>query len=128
MYEVWLMLNIVWELLLIYRWPAAAALVALAVLWLAARGRSARGSARTFLVVAAVVFPLALVGLPMLTGSSITEARYAPDWLAVLGLAVAAAVLAGAFAAPLGRLLSGAPREHTTRVAPPMSGGAAPRA
>jgi len=127
MYEAWLMLNILWELLLLYRWAAAAVLVALVAVWVTARGRPAAGAVRPFLLSAAMAFPLALVLLPILTGSSITEARYGPDWLAVIGMAAGAAGLVGAFAVPIGRLMSSAPGLPTTGTAPPVSGGAAPR-
>ena len=106
MYELWLMLNIGWELLLMYRWPVIALLVAWVVLMAAARGRPWQGTVATAAVVAAIVFVAALAGLPGLTGSSLGEARYAPDWLAVLGPAAAAAAVAAAFAAPLRRLMS----------------------
>ena len=109
MYEIWLMLNIGWELLLMYRWPVIALLAAWIVLMLAARGRSSQGVTSTAVVVAAIVFVAALVGLPMLTGSSLAEARYAPDWLALLGPAVGAAAIAAAFVWPLRRLMSASP-------------------
>jgi hypothetical protein len=106
MYELWLMLNIGWELLLMYLWPAVALAVAWVALMAAARGRPSRGALTAAVLVAAVVFVAALVGLPRLTGSSLGEARYAPDWLAILGPAAAVAAVAAAFAAPLRRLMS----------------------
>jgi hypothetical protein len=109
MYEVWLMLNIGWELLLMYRWPVIALLAAWTALMAAARGRPSRGALAAAVLVAAIVFVAALVGLPRLTGSSLGEARYAPDWLAILGPAAAAAAVAAAFAAPLRRLMSRTP-------------------
>jgi len=107
MYEIWLMLNIGWELLLMYLWPVIALVVVWLALMLAARRRSSRGAMSAAVVVAVIAFVAALVGLPMLTGSSLAEARYVPDWLAILGPAAGAGVLAAAFAAPLRRLLSG---------------------
>lgn len=127
MYEIWLMLNIVWELVLLHRWALGAVLLGLALLWAAARGRSGRRTGPTFALVAAVVFPLAIVGLPMLFGSSVTEARYGPDWLLVIGSAAGAAMLAGLFAVPVARLLR-TDRNAGARPHPPLSGGAAPRA
>lgn len=107
MYEIWLLLNIGWELLWMYRVPVLAVLLALAAAWFAARGRAASRGRTAFVLAAVVAFPLALFGLPQLSGSSLGEARYLPDWLAAIGLALGAAVLAGAFAAPIARLLSG---------------------
>ena len=107
MYELWLMLNIGWELLLAYRIPVAIVAAALVALWLAARGRPGRAGGRSTVVAAGIAFVAALVVVPMLAKSSIAEARYAPDWLAVVGLAVGVAVLVAAFAAPLRRLVCG---------------------
>jgi hypothetical protein len=104
MYEIWLMLNVGWELLLAYRWPVIGLAVLWAVLWLAARGRGGARAGRAFWLAALITFPIALMAIPMLAKSSIGEARYAPDWLAVLGMAAAAALVVGAFAAPIRRL------------------------
>jgi hypothetical protein len=125
MYALWLMLNIGWELLLVYRWPVIALVVAWVALMAAARGRPSRGALGAAVLVAAVVFVAALVGLPKLAGSSLGEARYAPDWLAILGPAAAVAAVAAAFAAPLRRLLARAPSGGPRRGEP--AGQPAPR-
>jgi hypothetical protein len=105
MYEIWLMLNIVWELAATV-WPA---LLVLALTWLLlvtlALRRRARSPIRAALGVALAGGLLAIVGVPALTQSSIGEARYLPDWLVLSGIAAAAALAAFAFALPLLRLL-----------------------
>ena len=106
MYELWLMANIGWELLLMYRVPVAIVAIACAALWALAARRPARGGGRAVAIAAGAAFVAALVVVPMLARSSITEARYAPDWLAVIGIAAAVAVVVAAFVAPLRRLAS----------------------
>ncbi|MBL8327125.1 MAG: hypothetical protein JNJ89_19425 [Rubrivivax sp.] len=126
MYEIWLMLNILWETALGV-WPllagavlAWAALVALA--W--RRGRDAE--ARTMpagraappgrawapaLGASLVVAVLAFLTLPMLTRSSLRELSYWVDWLSVAGIAAGVGLATFAFAWPAARLWrSGATR------------------
>ncbi len=103
MYEVWLMLNIVYELALTI-WPV---LVALAVAWLflmaRARGRSGRdwraclpGAIGLGLLVAAVIFFVT----PAWTRSSLSEMKYWVDWANLLGIAAAWGAAGVAFAWP----------------------------
>jgi hypothetical protein len=106
MYEIWLMLNIAWELLKLYFWPV----VGLALLWMAlmlmARTRLQSSDWRRFGVVALIAFPVAVIALPWLTLSSIAEARYLLDWITLLGLAAGLAIVVAAFAVPASRLVN----------------------
>lgn len=104
MYEIWLMLNIVWELAL-GAWPG---LLALAVVWLLLMARALRrpGSAwrgslpgAIALAALAAIFVFALA--PGWVQSSLAELRYWVDWTNLLGIAAAAGALVLAFAWPL---------------------------
>ena len=93
MYEIWLVMNIVWEIVLDV-WPAVAAV---AVLWLLAMGqawrrptagwRRAVPAAIGVGVVAAIV---AFLVVPGLTKSSLSELAYWVDWANLLAIAFAA--------------------------------------
>jgi hypothetical protein len=104
MYEIWLTLNILWELAL-GAWPV---LVGGAVLWAvlmitAARRRGAvwsrglPGAAAVGAIAAVVAFVL----VPGLTRSSLGELRYWVDWVNLVGIALAAGGIVAAFAWPL---------------------------
>lgn len=104
MYEIWLMLNIVWELALA-AWPV---LVALGVVWLALmtralRRRGARWLAGLPLALAtgAVVAVIAFFVVPGLTRSALSEMRYWVDWMNLAGIALGVGAVAVAFAWPL---------------------------
>ena len=107
MYELWLMLNIVWETL-VQAWPLVLALglaLALAVgLALARRGADWGRAWRTALAGAVLVGVLAFLALPGLTRSSLGELKYWVDWLALAGIAAACAALAVALLLPLAAL------------------------
>jgi hypothetical protein len=131
MYEIWLMLNILWETALGV-WPllAVAALawvVLVALAWRRSRAAAALGSeagdtraspARRLgrawapaLAAALVVAVLAFFALPMLTRSSLRELAYWVDWLSQAGIAAGVGLVAFAFAWPAARLWrSGATR------------------
>ena len=104
MYEIWLMLNIVWELALSI-WPW---LLALAVLWLVLLmlARGARGADWRACLPKAIVLGL-ILGLviffvtPMWSKSSLGEMKYWVDWAFLIGIAVAWAVAGTLFAWPL---------------------------
>ncbi len=107
MYEIWLMLNIAWEIVRA-AWPwalawalAAAALLAIAV----ARGANWAAGLRVALVVAAVIAVVAFFLIPRLTNSSLAELKYWVDWLTVVGLALVAGGLVGVLTLPLAALL-----------------------
>jgi hypothetical protein len=106
-YEIWLMLNIVWEVLLA-AWPLVLALaLAIAVLGVAALRRPGvdwPGAARIALPGAVVVGLLSFVALPSLTSSSLGELNYWVDWLALAGIAAAFGAVSAALLLPLAAL------------------------
>lgn len=104
MYEIWLMLNIVWEIALGV-WPL---LLVAAVLWLALMGtswRSAGAHWRAALVpalgIGLVMAVVAALMLPGWTQSELSNMGYWVDWAALVGLAAAAGGVVAAFAWPL---------------------------
>jgi ABC-type glycerol-3-phosphate transport system permease component len=104
MYELWLMLNIVYELArpLWPLWLALAVLWAALLAWAAARADADwRRGLRVAIVAALVALPLAFVAVPTATRSSLGELRYWVDWLSLAGIAAAVAVAVAAFAWPL---------------------------
>ena len=104
MYEIWLMLNIVWELALSI-WPW---LLALAVLWLVlmAMAKGGRGADWRACLPKAIALGL-ILGLvilfvtPLWSKSSLGEMKYWVDWANLIGIAVAWAVAGTLFAWPL---------------------------
>lgn len=104
MYEIWLMLNIVWELALSI-WPW---LVALAVLWLVlmAMAKGGRGADWRACLPKAIMLGL-LVGVviffvtPLWSKSGLGEMKYWVDWANLIGIAVAWAAAGTLFAWPL---------------------------
>jgi hypothetical protein len=104
MYEIWLVLNILWELALGV-WPLlVAGLVAWGVLMaVAARrhrlpwGRALGGA----LLIGAVAAVVAFTVVPGLTRSSLGELRYWVDWANLLGIALAVGGIVAAYAWPL---------------------------
>jgi uncharacterized membrane protein YdjX (TVP38/TMEM64 family) len=104
MYEIWLMLNIVWEIALGI-WPL---LLAGAVLWLALLGTAWRQDGRHWrtstwpaLGIGAAVAVVAALVLPGSIGSTLSDMGYWVDWGMLLALAAAAGGVAVAFAWPL---------------------------
>jgi hypothetical protein len=104
MYEIWLVLNILWEIAR-DAWPL---LVAAAVLWAvlmvtaarrrgAAWGRGLPGAVAVGAIVAVAAFLL----VPGLTKSSLGEMRYWVDWANLVGIALAIGAVGVAFAWPL---------------------------
>ncbi len=104
MYEIWLMLNIVYELALSI-WPW---LLALAALWLLLMGRawgrrgadwraSLPGAIVLGLLVAIVIFAVT----PIWNKSALGEMKYWVDWANLLGIAAAWGVAGVAFGWPL---------------------------
>lgn len=107
MYEVWLMMNIVWEWSLA-RWPMMLALLLLLAGWAAVglfRLVSAHGVRWPATALAAVAgFVVGLWLWPALVGSSVSEMRYVVDWMIGLGMAGATAVVTVVLVLPwLGR-------------------------
>ena len=111
MYEIWLVMNILWELALGI-WPllAGAGVLWLAVVMAAAtRPNPQWGPALVpALGVAVAAGVLAFVAVPGLTRSSLVELRYWVDWFNLAGVAAAAGGIALAFAWPLAAM-RGAP-------------------
>ncbi len=108
MYEIWLVMNIVWEIALGF-WPLLAAgavvwLVLMALAWRrpAAQWRSAWPMAAGVAVVAAVV---GFLVVPTTTGSSLHELAYWVDWANLGSIALGIGAAALAFAWPV-RVLS----------------------
>ena len=112
MYEIWLMLNIVWENLLA-AWPLVLVLVLVfaGLTWaaLSRRGSAWRAAWPVALGGAIIVGALAFLGLPSLTGSSLGELKYWVDWLALAGLAGGFALVTAALLLPLTALLKRQP-------------------
>jgi hypothetical protein len=107
MYEIWLMMNIVWEIALDI-WPllAVAAMVWLALMVAAWRRRALpwRSALPMSLGVAAAAALLAVLSVPTLTKSSLGELRYWVDWANLTGVAIGIGGVALAFAWPLSAL------------------------
>ena len=108
MYEIWLVINIVYEIALTI-WPLIAlALVAwLVLLWLA-RGRG--GGAGRAVGVGAVLAVLLFATVPSLTNSSFANMGYWVDWANLLAVALGLGTLAAVFFWPLMALLKGKAR------------------
>lgn len=112
MYEIWLAINILWEIALSV-WPA---LLVAAVLWLALmfvalkRPAPSWRAARSAAIVAALLgFALAIPALPALTRSSLSAMGYWVDWLNLVAISAAAAAVVAAFVWPIGTLLQRPP-------------------
>ena len=107
MYEIWLVMNIVWEIALGI-WPllavgAAAWLVLVVLAWRRPlpHWRSALPMAAGLAAAAALI---AFVAVPMLTRSSLQELAYWVDWANLASIALGIGVAALAFAWPAGVL------------------------
>ena len=106
MYEIWLMLNIVYELAVAI-WPW---LLALAVLWLVLLALAlARGGRRAdwraclpkAMALGALLGVVIFFATPPWSRSSLGEMKYWVDWANLTGIAVAWAVAGALFAWPL---------------------------
>ena len=97
MYEIWLAMNIAFEI----AWGLWPALLPLALVWAAVmlinRKKLARVSASTLAALAVLVALATVLALPSLSKSTLADMGYWVDWAALLGMAagvgVAAAVL-----------------------------------
>lgn len=104
MYEIWLVLNIVWEIALgIAPWVIGAALLWLVLMATAVKrpGASWRGALPGAIVIGAGVAVASFVAVPGLTKSSLSELAYWVDWANLLGVALGFGGIAAAFAWPL---------------------------
>jgi hypothetical protein len=107
MYEIWLTLNIVWELML-DAWPLvlAAALAWVVLTGLAlAKGGGWGAALKPALLAAVVVGVVSVFAVPALTKSSLAELAYWVDWANVIGIGAAVGAVAAAFVWPLGALM-----------------------
>jgi hypothetical protein len=100
MYEMWLAINIVYEIAL-NLWPA---LLPLLLVWLVLllinRQRLDQVAWTTLLAVAVSVGVAALLALPSLSKSSLTEMGYWVDWASILAMAAGLGVAAAAWLWP----------------------------
>lgn len=101
MYEIWLALNIVFEIALTV-WPA---LLALALVWLAlmlaARAHLSTRALRRALALGALLAAAAVFILPALTQSSLANMGYWVDWANLLAIALGFGAAAALYAWPL---------------------------
>ena len=105
MYEIWLMLNIVYEIALTI-WPLLALALGVWVLLLwAARRRLGQGAWRPAALVATGAAAVLFFWVPGLTQSSLSNMGYWVDWANLLAVALGLGVLAAGFAWPLLALL-----------------------
>ncbi|MBS7351308.1 MAG: hypothetical protein KIG95_14395 [Comamonas sp.] len=105
MYEIWLVLNIVYEIALSI-WPT---LLVLLLIWLVllvvARKRLNSCAIRPAMMLAAVVAVVLFFATPALTKSSFSEMGYWVDWANLLGVAAGFGVAAGVFFLPIAALV-----------------------
>ena len=108
MYEIWLVINIVYEIALTI-WPllALALAVWLVLLW---RARSRSGGAKAAIGVGALAAVLLLFTVPSMTNSSLSNMGYWVDWANLLAVAGGLGALIAVFVWPLMQLLKGKAR------------------
>lgn len=106
MYEIWLGLNIAYEIALANWLPLAAALVIWLVLLVLGRARLRQVRAAHLLGLGALTLVITFLALPGATRSSLAEMGYWVDWMNLvmmsLGAGVAAMVLLWPLLATLG--------------------------
>ena len=107
MYEIWLAMNIVYEIALGI-WPLLALLLAVwAVMLVAARGRLGGRQVRQALLLGALVAVALFFSVPTLTQSSLANMGYWVDWANLLAVALGLGALAAVFSLPLLGLAGG---------------------
>ncbi|MBP7131994.1 MAG: hypothetical protein KBA70_04450 [Aquabacterium sp.] len=104
MYEVWLMLNIFWEILR----PVLPVLLVVLVIWLGLMLRAGSGKTTNWtgglsrsLLVGVVVAVLAFFVLPGALKSDLSEMGYWADWLTLIGLSAGAGAVVAALLWPI---------------------------
>jgi hypothetical protein len=111
MYEIWLALNILWEIALDI-WPLLLVVALLLALVVAVALARSPGRWRAGLVpaigIGVVVAVLAFLVVPGLTRSSLAELAYWVDWLNLVAIAAGFGAVALAFAWPLLAMRRGA--------------------
>lgn len=113
MYEIWLVLNIVWEIARENVVPVTFGVLALVALVLNASRKPAAAWRRAFGPAAGVGVVVALVAalvVPSLTRASLSDMKYWVDWFNLFAVAVAVGGIAAAFAWPLVTMARGTPR------------------
>jgi len=103
MYEIWLAMNIVWEIALgAWPWVLALGLLVAAAWLLALSGRPAgwRAAAGGAVVAAAMAAAATVALLPMWSRSSLAELAYWVDWANLAAIVAGAAAVAFAIAWP----------------------------
>jgi hypothetical protein len=107
MYEIWLAMNIVYEIALGI-WPLLALLLAVwAVMLVAARGRLGARQVRQAALLGALVAVALFFSVPTLTQSSLANMGYWVDWANLLAIALGLGALAAVFSVPLLGLAGG---------------------
>ena len=107
MYEIWLAMNIIYEIALGI-WPLLALLLAVWVaLLVAARGRLGARQVRQALLLGALVALALFFSVPTLTQSSLANMGYWVDWANLLAIALGLGALAGVVSVPLLGLAGG---------------------
>jgi hypothetical protein len=109
MYELWLMLNILWEIALgVWPWLLAALVVWLVLITLSLRRGGAWSTAvRPALLIGVAALVIGFLAVPALTRSSLGELAYWVDWISLAGIAVGVGVAAMLAALPILQLLKG---------------------
>ena len=107
MYEIWLAMNIIYEIALGI-WPLLALLLAVWVaLFVAARGRLGARQVRQALLLGALVAVALFFSVPTLTQSSLSNMGYWVDWANLLAIALGLGALAAVFSVPILGLAGG---------------------
>ena len=107
MYEIWLAMNIVYEIALGI-WPLLALLLAVwAVMLVAARRRLGARQVRQAALLGALVAVALFFSVPTLTQSSLANMGYWVDWANLLAIALGLGALAAVFSVPLLGLAGG---------------------
>ncbi len=107
MYEIWLAMNIIYEIALGV-WPLLALLLAVWLgLLVAARGRLGGRQVRQAALLGALVAVALVFSVPTLTQSSLANMGYWVDWANLLAIALGLGALAAVFSVPLLGLAGG---------------------
>lgn len=101
MYEIWLAMNIIYEIVLDL-WPALAPLLIVwaVVMWIN-RKKLFQVSVAALAAVAVLVGLAAVIALPTLSESSLADMGYWVDWAALLGMAAGLGIAAALLLWPL---------------------------
>ena len=100
MYEIWLAMNIVYEIAL-GLWPALAPLLIVWVVMWINRQKLAQVSVAALAAVVVLVALAAVLALPSLSRASLADMGYWVDWAALLGMAAGLGVTAALLLWPL---------------------------